>query len=639
MEEPEGFSKGFNRENAPVPGNGAAKKGERKGKFIMISRVCHRLSLILILLFFSSCVNLDQQRIPEKEGPAKKEVAEEKKTPAEPAAPARPVTGEKVPDEEQDVPVSGEKDRGPDSEKRKQNNQELLDSALDFCQASNDFWESGDLDNALDALDKAYSLILKVTTDDDPEVLQQKEDLRFTISKRIIEVYSSRFTVANGYHNAIPLVMNHHVKRALDLFKGRERGFFLDAYRRSGTYRPAIVAALREAGLPEELSWLPLIESGFKLRALSRARALGMWQFIASTGYKFGLKRDAWIDERMDPEKSTRAAIAYLKELHQIFGDWTTVLAAYNCGEGAVLKRIKTQRINYLDNFWDLYMKLPTETAFYVPKFLAVLHILNAPEKHGFTLPPVEDEIGVEEVTISKQVHLKTIANRLGMSYELLKDVNPELRQYLTPDTPYPLKVPAGKGEVLLAKLSDIPVWSPPVAAYIIHRVRKGDTLSSLAMRYRTSVRSIMAVNRLSKSNYLKVGWRLKIPTRKVAGSPEKPRPPYTLKQEGKGQEYVVRRGDSLWTIANRYDTTTKAIQSLNRLEGSTLAIGQVLMISPGETASGPVPTKTYRVRAGDSPYLIAKRHKMNLAAFLKLNNLTPRSTIFPGQPLRIRSK
>jgi len=287
----------------------------------------------------------------------------------------------------------------------KKTSQEILDSALEFCQVSYDFWQQGDLPNALDALDQAYFLILKINPEDDSEILQQKEDLRYTISKRIMEVYSSRFTVVNGHNNVIPLVMNRHVEQALAMFSGRERKFFLAAYRRSGRYRPAIMRALMEAGLPEELSWLPIIESGFKVRAFSRARALGLWQFIASTGYKFGLKRNRWIDERMDPEKSTMAAIAYLKELHQIFGDWTTALAAYNCGEGTVLKCIQTQRISYLDDFWDLYEKLPRETAFYVPRFLAVLHILNNPEAHGFTLPAVEEEIQTEEVTID---NLKT---------------------------------------------------------------------------------------------------------------------------------------------------------------------------------------------------------------------------------------
>jgi len=519
-------------------------------------------------------------------------------------------------------------------------NQELLDSALEFCQTSSDFWEQGDLDNAIDALDKAYSLILKVNTHDDPELLQQKEDLRIAISKRIVEVYASRFTAANGDHKVIPLVMNRHVERALVLFRGKEREFFLAAYRRSGKYRPGIVRELRDAGLPEELSWLPLIESGFKIRALSRARALGLWQFIASTGYKYGLKRDMWIDERMDPEKSTKAAIAYLKELHQIFGDWITVLAAYNCGERRVLNRIKTQRINYLDNFWDLYERLPRETAFYVPKFMAVLHILNDPEAHGFTLPPVDEEIEAEKVDINKQVHLKTIARRLDIDYGVLKDLNPELRHHLTPSGPYSLKVPKGKGEILLAKLDDIPVWRPPVPAYRIHRVRYGESLSVIAQRYRTSVRAIMAMNGLSRRDYLRVGWRLRIPVKKTTISHLERPPVQTSQLKGEIIEYTVQRGDSLWLIARRFGTTTKMIRSLNQLNSSLLRVGQVLKISPAQMVTSKLDrTQIYMVREGDSPYLIAKRHDMNLSEFLRLNNLTPRSRIFPGQIVKIRAE
>lgn len=521
----------------------------------------------------------------------------------------------------------------------KKSDQEILDSALEFCQASNDFWEQGDLDNAIDALDQAYSLILKVDPNKDPEIYQQREDLRFTISKRIIEVYSSRFTVANGDHKAIPLAMNNHVKRALKSFKGKERKFFLNAYRRSGAYRPAILRALKEAGLPKELSWLPLIESGFKTRALSRARALGLWQFIASTGYKYGLKRDRWIDERMDPEKSTKAAISYLKELHQIFGDWTTVLAAYNCGEGTVLKRIRTQKINYLDNFWDLYGKLPAETAFYVPKFLAVLHILNDPEAYGFKLPSVEKEIQTEHATINKQVHLKTMAKYLGISYKVLKDLNPELRHNSTPNRPYAFRVPVGKGELLLSRLGDIPVWRPPVPSYLVHKVRTGDSLSVIAQRYRTSVRAIMALNRLKSKHFIRAGQKLKIPTsRRYASRRKAPSRVPGLSVKGELGEYVVRKGDSLWKIAKRFGTTTKAIQSINQLRNTRLRIGQVLIIPHASTSFVKMKTKHYRVLEGDSPYMIALKHRMSLSDFLRLNHLTPRTTIFPGQVLLVRA-
>jgi membrane-bound lytic murein transglycosylase D len=517
--------------------------------------------------------------------------------------------------------------------------QEKLDSALEFCQASYDYWEQGDLENALAALDQAYSLVLQIETDEDPEILQQRDDLRVTISKRIIEVYASRFTVANGINKVIPLEMNRHVERAVKLFQGKEKDFFLGAYRRSGRYRPAIIRALKEAGLPEELSWLPLIESGFKVRALSRARALGLWQFIASTGYKYGLKRDQWTDERMDPEKATRAAIGYLRELHQIFGDWTTALAAYNCGEARVLRCIRTQKINYLDNFWDLYEKLPFETAFYVPKFLAVLHIINDPDFYGFSLPPVDPPQAYERVTINKPVHLRTVAKSLDTSYMDLKALNPELRHASTPNRPYVLKVPDGKGDLLLSRIHHIPAWRPPTPAYVVHRVRRGESLSVIARRYRTSVRAIMAMNGLRNSHLIRAGARLKIPTRhRVAAAPSSkggtgsPLP-------GKRVKYVVQKGDSLWKLANQFGTTTKAIQSRNNLVNSHLRIGQVLMIPTGEPpAYAEISTKEYKVKKGDSPYLIARRHRMNLSDFLRLNRLTPRSTIFPGQVLLVKA-
>jgi len=521
----------------------------------------------------------------------------------------------------------------------KKSEQEMLDSALEFCQASNDYWEHGDLENAIDALDQAYSLILKINGNTaNPEILQQKEDLRFTISKRITEVYSSRFIVANGYYKAIPMVMNRHVQRALNLFKGKERKFFLNAYSRSGRYRPAILKALKEAGLPQELSWLPLIESGFKVRAFSSARALGMWQFIASTGYKFGLKRDHWIDERMDPEKSTRAAIAYLKELHQIFGDWTTALAAYNCGEGRVLRKIRTQKINYLDNFWDLYQKLPSETAFYVPKFFAVLQIINDPKGHGFTLPPVKEEIETDTVTINKQIHLKTMTKYLGVPYEVLKNLNPELRRNSTPNRTYAFKVPKGDGELLLSKLGKIPVWRPPVPTYVTHKVRKGESLSVIARRYRTSVRAIVGLNRLKSSRYIKAGWKLKIPTKKKYAYVKKTSSPVLYsKAKRKPTEYVVKKGDSLWKIANRFGTTTMSIKSLNQLNNSRLRIGQVLLLSKASTTKEKLKTKHYKVLKGDSPHIIAKKYRMNLSELLRINNLTPRSTIFPGQTLLVK--
>ncbi len=460
-----------------------------------------------------------------------------------------------------------------------ENGQDLLDSALDFVNASQEFWSEGSLDSAIVALDQAYHAVIKVDIESNPELIQQKEDLRFMISKRILEIYASRYTAVSGNHNEIPLTMNAHVEKEIKRFQGPERRFFIESYQRSGRYMDKILASLKEAGLPEELAWLPLIESGFKVRALSRARALGLWQFIPSTGYKFGLKRDTWIDERLDPEKATAAAIAYLKELHQIFGDWTTVLAGYNCGEGRVMKKIRNQKINYLDNFWDLYKQLPRETARYVPRFLATLHILKDPARFGFELDGPLSPLAYETVTVNKPMQLKAIAGKLDFPTKEFTELNAELRQKATPPAPYSLKVPVGRRNVFLAHLDEIPKWSPPKSSYVMHRVRSGETLSIIALRYRTSVSKIVRANNIRRKHFIRAGKKLKIPLRGTRVGQE-----YASSQSKAqlmpGGNYRVKKGDSLWLIAKKFKTNTKKLQKINELRNTRLSVGQVLKVA-----------------------------------------------------------
>ena len=510
-----------------------------------------------------------------------------------------------------------------------------MDNALDFYEASQEYWNKGSMDKAMEALDQAYDLIFKVEADDNPELVQQKDDLRYMLSKRILEIYASRYTAVSGNHKAIPLTMNSHVKREIKLLLGRERRFLMDSYKRSGRYRGMMVAALKEAGLPEDLSWLPLIESGFKVNAFSRARALGLWQFIPSTGYKFGLSRDTWIDERLDPEKATKAAISYLRELHKIFGDWTTVLAAYNVGEGTVLRVIRGQRINYLDNFWDLYERLPTETARYVPKFLALLHILKEPGKYGITLPDPDSPAPYETVTVSKPVRLKDVAKTLGMTYKELRVLNPELRRQATPGRDYTLRVPPGSGEALLAKIDSIPKWSPPRRAYTFHRVKRGQTLSYLAVKYRTTVTAIVRTNRISRRSLIRVGQKLKIPLGRWASRGYSPH--FSSLPGGK---YRVRRGDSLWLIAQRFRTNVRSLKRVNHLRSTTLRVGQVIKITG---RSGSVKNSNtlladgrYRVKEGDSLWLIARKFRTDAGALKRLNNLKT-NMVYVGQLLRVK--
>ncbi len=452
-----------------------------------------------------------------------------------------------------------------------------LDMALELCNMARELKANGEVDEAVKALDEAYSLLLKVEDRRDPEIEQQLDDLRILISRSLLQVHAVKDNrIRNGRSMEIPLTMNKYVQREIELLTHKEKRFFMESYRRSGRYRPMIVQKLREAGLPEELSWLPLIESGFKTRALSHARALGLWQFIPSTGYRYGLSRNTWIDERLDPEKSTKAAIAYLTELHSMFGDWQTVLAAYNCGEVRVSKAIKSQNREYLDNFWDIFEILPYETARYVPRFLATLHIINDPSKYGMELPTPEEPYTFETVFVRKQMSLKDIAKALGVEADLLAALNPELRHGVTPDSGFQLKVPVGYRETFLAKVDSIKTWKPKPTFYkyyVRHRVRRGETLSKIARRYRSSVRAIMRANRLRSANRIRVGQVLKIPSsRKVTG--------YGTASRSKRQvKYVVKKGDTLWKIAQKYKVSVSKLRRVNRLRSNCLYVGQVLKI------------------------------------------------------------
>lgn len=514
--------------------------------------------------------------------------------------------------------------------------QARLDKAIKFCRYANSYSEKGEIDRALDALDGAYALLLQIVNEDNPDILQQKDDLRTLIAKRILEIHASVFTTTNGSFSSIPMVMNEQIKAEIKNFQGKERSFFLASYRRSGRYRPFIVKELKKAGLPEELSWLPLIESGYKTRALSRARALGLWQFIPSTGYKFGLMRNTWIDQRLDPEKSTMAAISYLTELHHIFGDWMTVLAAYNCGEGSVLRAIRKQRINYLDNFWDLYNYLPMETARYVPRFLATLHIIKDPAKYGFELGPVDSPVKYERIHVNKQIRLRDMERALSIDKGSLVNLNPELRYKVTPPGKYLLKVPLTMSAKAESYIISAKEYQPPRTCYIKHRVRRGETISGLAARYGSSVRAIARANNLRSTRIIRAGKILKIPARERYGSTSASTTPKLLP----GHIYVVKKGDTLWDIARKFNIRTYELKKTNNLKSNSLSIGQKLTIPVGgKTKEAKGQVQNYIVRPGDTLGKIAKKHHMKLDVLLKINGLHIKTPIYPGQILKISAR
>jgi membrane-bound lytic murein transglycosylase D len=409
------------------------------------------------------------------------------------------------------------------------------------------------------------------------------------------------------------------------------------------------------------------VESGFKVNALSTARALGLWQFIPSTGYKYGLNRDDWVDERMDMEKSTRAAIDYMKELHTMFGDWLTVLAAYNCGEGRIIRTIASQHINYLDRFWDLYYKLPYETARYVPRFIATVMIIRDPQKYGIDLGAGKmPALSYETVETNKSMRLPDIARKLDVTEETLNILNAELRHRITPDKPYKLRVPIEMTGQFLTVIDEIPQADTPRDTFrkksgvaINYKVRQGETLASIAGKYKTTVGAIRSANHLSKKDQVVLGQRLTVPIKSSTGGSTKAQKSETIVR------HKVKKGDTLASLARKYGISSLEIKKANHLESEKLKTGQTLRIEKGDVepnreqkqdshgdskkghvrantnsatekaADTPV-VKTYTVKKGDSLNKIARENNLTLDMLRQLNKLG-KDGIYPGQVVQVK--
>jgi membrane-bound lytic murein transglycosylase D len=476
--------------------------------------------------------------------------------------------------------------------------EEDVDEIVALLRLAQAYREKGDMDNALKSLDKAYGMLL--SEDEETSVIvREKDDLRLMIARKILEIYTGRRTAPVARLSEIPLIMNADVEKEIRSFQTIERNFFERSYERSGYYLPIMKQQLRQAGLPEELAWLPLVESGFQVNALSKARALGPWQFIPSTGYKYGLNRDLFIDERMSVEKSTQAAIAYLTDLHGLFGDWLTALAAYNCGEGRLLKVISRQQINYLDHFWDLYQMLPYETARYVPRFLATLHIVKNPKKYGMDLPdPYAKPVPFDTVKTFKPMKLSDIAVQMGLAADTFVMLNPELRHQMTPDRPYDLKIPKGQAQQYALVADQIRESKPPAppererkTKVVKYKVKHGDTAASISKKYGVSSKSLLASNGMKSEGQLTEGKILKIPVKQHEKGT-----PVASGKKGKSKrtaaepatiKYTVKKGETLTQIAKRYNTTPTEIKKLNNFSGTQLKSGQVLKIKNPQAEAG----------------------------------------------------
>jgi len=370
-------------------------------------------------------------------------------------------------------------------------------------------------------------------------------------------------------------VYNARVQAYIDIFCGPNRDRFEFYLRRSGKYLEKMKKIFASEGLPEDLVYVALIESGFNPHAYSWAHAAGPWQFIRSTARIFGLKVNWWLDERRDPEKSCRAAAKYLKSLYRTFKSWPLALAAYNAGAGKVKRAIRRAGTR---DFWKL--KLPRQTRRYVPKFMAALIIAKNPDAFGFNIKYHEPE-ETDVVYIPQCTDLSLIARCAGCTVKDIKRLNPELRRWCTPPgiRDYRLYLPKGCAEVFWANYAKIPRKALAVSRR--YRVKKGDTLSGIAYRFGTTVRAILDTNHLANRHRIHVGQNLIIPSssgllarRKATGSTRVS--DVAFRDGGRGIVHTVMPRDTLYDIARQYNVTVADLKRWNKIRRGDL-------IKPGD--------------------------------------------------------
>jgi membrane-bound lytic murein transglycosylase D len=396
----------------------------------------------------------------------------------------------------------------------------------------------------------------------------------------------------------VNIPQNSRVLSYVELFQGRLRDYIQESLTRGAKYLPMIHSVFRAEGLPLDLAFIPIIESGFKTNALSRASAKGPWQFMKPTAADHGLKTDWFIDERSDPEKSTVAAAKYLKMLSKMFdGDWHLVLAAYNGGQGRLQRAMQRART---DDFWRISESsryLPKETREYVPLILAAMIVGRNPSQYGFDVTPVEP-IAYEKVPVSKPIDLRRVAEWTGTSVDEIQSLNPELRRWTTPVRypDYELKVPVGTADDFRAKLAT--ARADELNTLRWHTVKRGETLATIARKRGVSRTELAAANNLSTRARVRAGQDLIIPTQPatlLAARTERSAPAVAASRPvvGTGSMpevsrassanattyYRVKRGDTLSGIARLFDTTVAKIKSWNRLRTNAIRPGLRLLI------------------------------------------------------------
>ena len=457
----------------------------------------------------------------------------------------------------------------------------------------------------------------------------------------------------------IPITINNKVRLAIKYFQTKGRRIFTKWLKRSGRYETLIKPILKEEGVPEDLFYLAMIESGFQPRARSYARAVGIWQFISSTGRHYGLRHNWWFDERSDVIKSTRAAAKHLKSLFNRFGDWYLAMAGYNCNPRKVEYNIRRYHTR---NFWKL-RRLPRQTKNYIPTFLAAIIISKKPNKFGFYVekdPPIQ----VDSINISEAVDLNVIAKLVDTTYSYIREINPAVLRWVTPPgiKDFTLYLPKGKKDRFIAGYAKIP--DNKKRSWVRHRIRSGETLSTIARKYHTSMSVIRSINKL-RGSFIRAGHYLLIPVpqnkayyyasrnsrrssahRRSSRRHSSRRRSYASHAPGaKRVVYQVKPGDTIGEIAEKYHTRASKIRAWNGLRyGEFIYPKQNLVIWVNKQIGSPTKdivraqddkATYYTVKTGDTLWDISKKYGLTIEKLKRLNNM--RSVrIRPGDKIKV---
>ena len=477
------------------------------------------------------------------------------------------------------------------------------------------------------------------TTEDEPDTEPASADALLDINATITpeKADASRERVSPGAREVtfdIPMVINDKVLAWIDLFQNNPvyRRSFEGGFQRLGHYEPMIHRILAEEGLPADLIYLAFLESTYKTNAYSRARAKGIWQFMSSTGRQYGLRLDRYVDERSHPEKSTRAAARYLKDLHGTFNDWHLAMAAYNTGAGNILR---AQRRSGDRDYWSLaksrYMHRDTKN--FVPAILALALMSKDPAKYGFGhlehFAPSEYDV----VTVEGPAYISLIARLSGSDEEDIRFLNPHLRRGVTPPgyARYEVMVPAGRGDRFASAYASMPKSEKIAVLDTMHTVRTGETLASIAGRYGVTVRELSTANNISNPNRIRTGTRLTVPRGGEADTTVRAssRTSSRTSSHSGSSEHRVRRGDTLSGIARTYGVSLGQLFSWNNVNRHTiLRPGMVVRVATQAQ-------QTYRVRRGDNLFRIARKYGTTVDNIKSWNNIRG-DTIRAGETLTI---